>query len=212
MVIPLPAVAVAPTPSRCALRARYVLFVFILFLFAHAVQQFVMLDILGGFVTMLLASVGLFTLRDGSVDMQCLVTWGMVTFLQGIFAIVILIDRMVKPKSPPMFTNDASKMPDGVSVTKWNFISALSLLGIIALWGVSITSFIVYNKTVEEFENMGGVHAPIQPDNQLGSERGGVQDYGSGQLGSTPSARGQQQNTFTPFSGAGNRVGGDGDE
>lgn len=210
MVIPLPAIGVSPTPSRCALLSRPWLFVLIFLLFTHAIQQFVLLDILGGFVTSLLAAIGFFVLRDGSVDMHCLVTWGMVCFLQGVFAVVILIDRAVKPNRPPFFTADASKMPDGISVFRWNLISAISLVGILALYAISLVALIVYNKTMQELEDEYERQAQpiyVQAPQRSGNGTGGQENYGTDGTPRAPPA----SSHFTPFSGAGNRVG-DGDE
>mmetsp|Transcript_18040 Transcript_18040/g.45134 ORF Transcript_18040/g.45134 Transcript_18040/m.45134 type:complete len:227 (-) Transcript_18040:655-1335(-) len=219
MVIPLPAIGVSPTPSRCALLSRPYLFVLIVLLFARAVQEFVMLDILGGFVTMLLAAIGLFVLRDGSVDMHCLVTWGMVCFLQGVFAVVILIDRAVKPGRPPFFTADASKMPEGMTLARWNSVSAISLLGILALYGIAVVALIVYNKTMAELEEnfAAGENSATQPIYGQGAQQ---RPGGNGTGGQDPASYGTDgtplappaSTHFTPFSGAGNRVGGDGED
>jgi hypothetical protein len=39
-------------------------------------RMYIFLDIIGGFMLCVIAAIGLYCLREGTVDMNCLVTWG----------------------------------------------------------------------------------------------------------------------------------------
>ncbi len=58
--------------------------------------MFMILDIIGGFMQCVIAMIGYYCLRENSLDMQCLLTWGMVSGVQGVLDFVLRIDQAVK--------------------------------------------------------------------------------------------------------------------
>ena len=97
MVIPLPQVAISPTPTDYALSCRNYFYGAVFWtVFVSFFRMFMMLDIMGGFMCCVVAMVGYYCLREDTIDMQCLLTWGMVSGVQGILDLVLEIDRHVK--------------------------------------------------------------------------------------------------------------------
>jgi len=69
---------------------------------------YLVLDIIGAFMLMVIALIGMYSLREGTIDMSCITTWGMISFINGILDLVVIIDRAVKAKAAgqPAFYND----------------------------------------------------------------------------------------------------------
>lgn len=86
------------------------------------VQIFMFLNIIPGFMMLIICAVGFYTLRERSVDMNCLMTWGMICLVNGVFDTVFLIDRAVKMERP-LFSLQVEK------ASLYNFIHFLILAG-----------------------------------------------------------------------------------
>ncbi|CAD7924433.1 unnamed protein product [Amoebophrya sp. A25] len=201
MVIPMPSVAVAAYPSDKAMRYRNIFFALsILISAAAAVQMFVMKEIMNGFMMGLIGVCGFYCLRDQSVDMQCLMSWGIICFINGILEVVKFIDRVVHlPPGVEVFSTDNG--------FESNFIMVILILGMISMLVVSILAYNVYSD--QDLFGSGGDDSsrwggPRQSPRN--SSYGAVQNFGGGTLGSSPAAPAQSQN-FQPFQGKGNVLG-----
>eukprot|EP00392_Amoebophrya_sp_AT5.2_P013568 g13697.t1 len=236
MVIPLPSIQTPAAPTRCALAARPWLIVCNVCLLGYSFAQFYTHDIIGGFVTALVAFCSAYAHRGGTIDMHCLVVVGMCCLLKGLFTVIVFIDGAVKDNHAPLFatshnnskpeegerktdgaggpgekqqerTSDKIRLGSGgeYGVVEYNIVQGLCLLGTVALFAIAGIAYIVYSKTDEGESggSSGGTHygATDGAGGNAAARRGGTSQSGGGSLlggGSDP---------FTPFSGAGNRVG-----
>lgn len=79
MVLPLPSLATPDFPSEYAMSYRNLFFGLSLGILLSALLQiFMMHNILGGFMTSAIGGIGFYVIRDKSVDVGCMMTWGMV--------------------------------------------------------------------------------------------------------------------------------------
>ena len=76
MVIPLPGVGIQGVPTEYALKSRSLFWGFAFMMFVSAIVKFITLNIIGGFMMLILGAVGFYALRDNSMDMGCVMTWG----------------------------------------------------------------------------------------------------------------------------------------
>ncbi|CAD7938024.1 unnamed protein product [Amoebophrya sp. A25] len=215
MVIPLPSVSVTPVPSQCALKSRPWLFALTFLVLLHVVEMFWFRNILGGFLMLVLVFVGIYTLRERSVDVHCLIIWGMLCFINGIFSMIELIHRTVQPDSIPIFAGPRwapilanKRIP--LKLWEWNMLNAINLVGIVALCAISVVSFVVFKKSVNDMveqdeQETAALMQATQPRRQTASNNTPPGSAaGDGQAGLAAAGG----SSFQPFSGAGNRVGG----
>eukprot|EP00391_Amoebophrya_sp_Ameob2_P011384 CAMPEP_0178985554 /NCGR_PEP_ID=MMETSP0795-20121207/2216_1 /TAXON_ID=88552 /ORGANISM="Amoebophrya sp., Strain Ameob2" /LENGTH=167 /DNA_ID=CAMNT_0020676523 /DNA_START=214 /DNA_END=717 /DNA_ORIENTATION=- len=158
------------------------------------VQIFMFLNIIPGFMMLIICAVGFYTLRERSVDMNCLMTWGMICLVNGVFDTVFLIDRAVKMERP-LFSLQVEK------ASLYNFIHFLILAGPCA---ELCTAYLVYKVYKDATDGDGfavdtsfnRAASNSRPQGVSGASGGG---YGSQDL--------QSGSTFTPFGGKGNTLG-----
>ncbi|CAD7929282.1 unnamed protein product [Amoebophrya sp. A120] len=191
MVIPLPSVGVSPYPTQKALAFRNTFFVLAtLMALSSAVQMFMLLEIMHGFMTGLIAFCGYFCLRESSVDMQCLMSWGIICFINGILEVVQFIDRIVH-LPPGIHIFGASNGFEG------NFVSAVLIGGMLSMLTVSIMVYQIYN---DQNASSGG-------DDRNSGRGGGGGSYTSQLYGTLPTAPSPVTQSFMPFQGKGNTLG-----
>lgn len=159
---------------------------------------------------LIIAGIGFYSIRDHSVDMNCLMTWGMICLVNGVFDTVFLIDRAVKMQQPLFSLHVPHPF-------LYNLIHAMIILGPIAELSASFTVYRVYKEATELDAEPG---AWQQPAGRAAAPAGAPPtDYGSGQVGSgaiTAGADGLSRSNpgqvgggsaFTPFGGKGNTLG-----
>lgn len=151
-----------------------------------------------------IALIGFYTIRDHSVDMNCLMTWGMICLVNGVFDTVFLIDRVVKMPTPPLSLN----VPEPI---KHNLTWLCLIGGPVCEVFVAVLVYKVY-KDATEMESSFQVETAATRQPRFGPSGGGVPNYGSGPVGSRPSMAQASpspptQPTFTPFAGRGNTLG-----
>ncbi|CAD7972615.1 unnamed protein product [Amoebophrya sp. A25] len=217
MVIPLPAVQVQPEPTQCGMVSRPWLYFLTCVVMLHAIELFWFRNIIGGFLMLILVSVGFYTLREGSLDMQCMVVWGMMCFINGVFSGIELIHRAVQPNALPLFAGKEyqkvldAKLPR-LTLWEWNMLNAFNIAGVMALVSISIVAFVVFRKSIDELTQREE-QPLILPSRDFGGGRVGNSARGSGASptrapADPENANGRGSSSFVPFSGEGNRVGG----
>eukprot|EP00392_Amoebophrya_sp_AT5.2_P003759 g3764.t1 len=192
MVIPLPSIAVAAYPSPKAMGYRNIFFgLATAIALSSAVQMFMLLEIMHGFMTGLIAFCGYYCLRDQSVDVQCLMSWGIICIINGILEVVQFIDRCVH-MPPGVHVFSAANGIDG------NLVSAILMVGMVSMLTVSYLVYQVYQESSAGGDGGGGGSA-------YGSS-GGAPLYGT-----LPTFQGegsgQSSASFQPFQGKGNTLG-----
>ena len=76
MVIPLPGVGIQGVPTDYALKCRSWFWSFTLMMFVSAVVKLLKLNIIGAFMMIILGCCGFYAIRENSIDMGCVMTWG----------------------------------------------------------------------------------------------------------------------------------------
>eukprot|EP00391_Amoebophrya_sp_Ameob2_P008523 CAMPEP_0178985462 /NCGR_PEP_ID=MMETSP0795-20121207/2168_1 /TAXON_ID=88552 /ORGANISM="Amoebophrya sp., Strain Ameob2" /LENGTH=199 /DNA_ID=CAMNT_0020676427 /DNA_START=303 /DNA_END=902 /DNA_ORIENTATION=- len=194
-------------------------------MFVEAMQKmFLDLEIFPGFMVLILACIGFYCLRDKSVDMHCLMTWGMICLINGVLGVVLLVDHVVRPGSLPLMASSRDQLggdPQGGLIFH-NVKSAIRIASPVAMICTSVLTYKVYNEVMDSIDELAMTQQQRALERQDGEERQGLaQDFGGGRLGDggggaaagtgaarSPPAGGQ---TFTPFGGQGNTLGAEGD-
>lgn len=197
MVIPLPfsfPQQFGP-PTEYALRVRPYFAISLVFLFLIAVGKFYpLLDIWGGFVTLLCIGMGYYAMQD-NMNITWISYYGFFSIIQGVLETVKLIE--VSVKSPRAF------FPKGMPASYY-VGSMTMILGPIAFYIGAMLSWWIYKDHTRAVEG-----TPLL--------QGGGGDWArreqTPQYGQDPSLVGQPQiqpnASFQPFQGQGQRLGGD---
>ncbi|CAD7936900.1 unnamed protein product [Amoebophrya sp. A120] len=199
MVVPMPSIQVTPVPTDYALKSRNWFWAFSATIFVCSmVQIFMFLNIIPGFMMLIICGVGFYTLREKSIDMNCLMTWGMICLVNGVFDTVFLIDRAVK-MDRPLFSFQVEK------AFLYNTIHFLILAGPTAELCSAYLVYKVYKDATDESFMVDNYHS-----RQRGAAAGNVASasYGAGETTGLTSGASQSGSTFTPFVGKGNTLGG----
>lgn len=188
MVIPMPSVQISAAPSEAAMETRNWFFLLAFFVsIAGVLQMVALLNIMGGFLTCVVAGIGYYVIRDQSVDMQCMISWGMFAGLQGVMDTVQLIDRVVK-------------LPPGVHVVSMdqpfvqNLIMILVIAGPICELLIAYLVYKVYKKTTDYTVTASGTSG--------GAVYGSLPTYNT-----RPAESHQPAQSFSAFAGKGNVLG-----
>ncbi|CAD7930104.1 unnamed protein product [Amoebophrya sp. A25] len=216
MVIPMPAIQVSAVPTEYALKRRNFFWAFASILVVCSVVQITMfLNIIPGFMMFVIGLVGLYCIREKSVDMNCLMTWGMICAVNGVFDTVFLIDRAVK-MDKPIFTLRIEH------ALLYNLMHLVILSGPTAELCTAWLSYKVYQDAASE----SGADQNFMVDNYHSRQNGNSASgggVGSAFSGSGPSFYGgsaisggggsslnSASTAFQPFGGKGNKLNGGG--
>jgi len=141
---------------------------------------------------------GYYVVREKSVDMSCLMSWGMICLINGVFDCVFLIDRAVKmPK--PLFSPDENVL--------YNVVHFMYIAGPTGELLVSFMSYRVYKDATYAEQNEVILTGPQQPLMSGGSGSGIGTVINSGNGSGNGSQYGTTQQPFMPFAGKGNTLG-----
>ncbi|CAD7936904.1 unnamed protein product [Amoebophrya sp. A120] len=211
MVVPLPPIYITPVPSEYALKCRPWFTVFAFVMLVESIQKmFLDLEIFPGFMVAILAGVGFYCLRDKSVDMHCLMTWGMVCMINGVLTVVLLIDRVVRPMSEPLFVTSNDQLRDkGVWVH--NTKSLIRIASPVAMLCVAGLTYRVYNEVMDTLDDMAADQQVRNIAIQEQREQEQTQRLNQRQSAGAPQNTNASNTgtTFTPFGGVGNQLGGE---
>jgi len=203
MVLPMPAIHITPIPTDYALKCRNWFWAFAtLILICAGVKIFVFLDIIPGFMMFVISATGYYVTRDRSVDMNCLMSWGMICLINGIFDCVFLIDKAVK-------------MPQPVFSVHQNFVyNLVHFILICGPVGEILVSFMVYrvykDATCIDHTNIEPQQQPILPGTSYGSTtngQGSIRQASPTSNGTEQVLPPSQTTRFEPFAGKGNTLG-----
>lgn len=196
----MPAIHITAIPTDYALKCRNWFWTFAgILLLCSAVQIIFFLNIIPGFMMVVISTVGFYTIRDRSVDMNCLMSWGMLCLVNGIFDTVFLVDRAIKMPRP-LFSMKENFL--------YNAIHLVVTTGPVCEILIAYMVYRVYKEATEYDRTFPRGDGEPRSDAATG--------YGTNNSLRAPSAResagstsGRQpaSNPFTPFAGKGNTLG-----
>eukprot|EP00397_Hematodinium_sp_SG-2012_P039779 GEMP01043490.1.p1 GENE.GEMP01043490.1~~GEMP01043490.1.p1 ORF type:complete len:188 (+),score=16.87 GEMP01043490.1:226-789(+) len=183
MVFPMPMMPQS-APSAWSMKMRSTLLILIVLQCVVGFVRFAELDIFGGFYISLTSLLGFYSLRNSSIDMSCLTTYGVISFISAIFDTILIISRIVH--SPiPFFTTEMA--------WQYNVMHVILVAGPVLL---ASTASICYQIYKDSTELLSGQYTG-QDDGRYGNPR---TNYGStASLGS--------DHQFVPFQGMGRPLG-----
>lgn len=186
----MPSVSISPTPSEEAMHKRnYFFFLSVMVALAGFCQMFFLLNIMNGFFTCCVAGMGFYVIRDNTIDMQCMISWGMFSCMQGVLDTVMLIDRTVKmPPGTHMFSMEQPFLQ--------NVVMFIILAGPMCQLATAYFVYGIY-KSQQGYETA--------PQGSTMDRLYGAMPNMSRQSSTSTAAGGQQG--FKPFQGTGNVLG-----
>ncbi|CAD7958998.1 unnamed protein product [Amoebophrya sp. A25] len=209
MVLPFPNLYIAPVPSDYALRCRpwFWSFSFILLLEGLLKTFGVGLplqrpDVAGGFMTVVIAGVGIYTLRDKSIDMQCLLSWGVMCLINGILSGILLVDSTVKGRAGPLFVHSKEELHGFTSkpnVIIHNFASVVRIAAVLAMLFTATLVFKVYSTVMDAIDALGEDSSDEIATQRLVTET-------AARIAPTSGRSPGRGCTFIPFEGQGKRL------
>ena len=110
-------------------------------------------DVIGGFMFFMNCMLGVYCLRDGSIDTSCILSWGMLCCINGVLDSVAAIDRTA---SFSFLQTEIAR--DAVECSRQELVPKVSFVGLRAVGCPSVWSGVLSFRTCSSAASSIGGH------------------------------------------------------